>query len=289
MSYVESVSIQTYEALLKKAGLALPSHHIVLGSGFGAALSAMETHGWKEMLRIPFPQIPGLLAATVPDHAGQYILLKHAASGKLVQAQAGRLHGYEGHQPQKVVLPVIIPRLAGVKNFILTNAAGGLDMKMTSGDAMLIADQVNLTGHNPLQGENPRDHLGKELGPRFPDMGHLYEAKWRDALTAELQAHGVKTHEGIYLGLMGPSFETFAEVKLYASWGMKAVGMSTVWEAIALRHAGARIAGVSLISNLGAGLSPNPLKHEEIVETCRHSAASILESILGAIAAGKIE
>lgn len=289
MSYVEAVSVQTYESLLKNAGLPLPSHHVVLGSGFGAALAAMEKQGWQELLRIPFPRIPGLLAATVPDHAGQYILLKHASSGRLIQVQAGRIHGYEGHQPQKVVLPVIIPRLAGIKNFILTNAAGGLDLQMSSGDAMLISDQVNLTGHNPLLGENPRDHLGQELGPRFPDMGHLFEARWREGLGNELRARGVKTHEGIYLGLMGPSFETFAEVKLYASWGMKAVGMSTVWEAIALRHSGARIAGVSLISNLGAGLSPHPLRHEEIVETCRQSAAAILEGVLGAIVAGKIE
>jgi len=289
MTYVDKKSTEAYLSHLTKAGLEVPSHHLVLGSGFGNALQAMEKFGWKEVLKIPFTEIPGLISATVPDHAGQYVLLNHSTSGRLIQAQAGRLHGYEGLDPRLVVQPVMIPRSAGVAKFILTNAAGGLDTRMSSGDAMIIADHVNMTGKNPLIGENPTWHDGTEVGPRFPDMGHLYEAKWRTAFSDELQKRFVGTHEGVYMGLMGPTFETFAEVKLFAAWGIKAVGMSTVWESIALRHSGARLAGVSLISNLGAGLSNQPLQHEQIVETCRKSASVILESLLSAINQGKIE
>ena len=262
---------------------------MILGSGFGNAIKAMEKFGWKEELRIPFQQIPGLIAATVPDHAGEFVILRNSSSQKLVQLQAGRLHGYEGHDPSMAIRPTLIARYSGINRFILTNAAGGLDMAMQSGDAMVLADQVNLTGKNPLTGPNPKWPDGKEVGPRFPDMGNLFESKWRSALREELQKRAVNTHEGIYLGLLGPTFETFAEVKLYAQWGMKAVGMSTVWESIALRHSGARVAGISLISNLGAGLTNQTLHHEDIIETCRKSASVILESILSAINQGKIE
>lgn len=289
MSVLTNESISTYQRKIQSIGLGIPSHHIVLGSGFGSAIAGLSALGWTEKLRIGFGEIPGLLTASVPDHAGQYVLLHHSKSGKLIQLQAGRLHGYEGHDPSHVVAPVLVPRIAGVSKFILTNAAGGLDLGMKAGDAMLISDHVNLTGKNPLYGENPRDPSGKELGPRFPDMGHLYENTWRKSFAQSLKLKKVNVHEGTYLGLLGPTFETFAEVKLYAAWGMKAVGMSTVWESIALRHSGARIAGISLISNLGAGLSPTPLKHEEIVEMCRTSASAILESILFSISEGQIE
>lgn len=289
MFYIPENSASAYQKFLTNAGIGIPGHHVVLGSGFGNAIKAMEKFGWKEELRIPFQKIPGLIAATVPDHAGEYVILKNSGSQKVIQLQAGRLHGYEGHDPQVAIRPTLIARYAGINKFILTNAAGGLDTAMSSGDAMLIADHVNLTGKNPLTGHNPKWPDGKEVGPRFPDLGNLYELKWRTAFRDELQKRAVNTHEGTYLGLLGPTFETFAEVKLYAQWGMKAVGMSTVWESIALRHSGARVAGVSLISNLGAGLTNQSLNHEDIVETCRKSASVILESILSAINQGKIE
>src|SRR5262249_32937121 len=152
--------------------------------------------------------------------------------------QMGRLHGYEGHSPRATVQPVMIPRLCGVEKFLLTNAAGGLDPAMQAGDVMLISDQVNMTGNNPLVGKNPRGPDGRELGPRFPDMGDLYRREWRARLRTQLERQKLRVFEGCYLGLLGPTYETHAEVKLFSSWGMKAVGMSTVWEAIALHHSG---------------------------------------------------
>jgi purine-nucleoside phosphorylase len=197
----------------------------------------------------------------------------------------GRIHGYEGHSAKTVVQSVMLPRLCGVKNFILTNAAGGLLKNQVPGGAMIIEDHVNLTGQNPLIGPNPTDFKGAEIGPRFPDMGNCYLPKWREALKIELQKNQVQVTQGTYLGLLGPNFETHAEIKLFASWGMGAVGMSTVWESIALKHSGANLAAISLISNLGAGLTDSPLDHESIVETCRLSAGKILNAILNFIEA----
>lgn len=273
---VQKSSLQSYTQQLQKLGAEVPTAHVVLGSGFGASLDALPASDWANLGEIKFGDVEGLIASTVQDHAGKYRLYRHKPTGKVVQFQMGRLHGYEGHDPRLVVRTVMIPRVAGVKNFLLTNAAGGLDRAMNPGEVMIIEDHVNLTGKNPLIGHNPVGPDGQELGPRFPDMGHCYKPEWRARLQTHLEKHGLKTHKGIYLGLLGPTFETHAEVRLYSAWGMKAVGMSTVWETIALHHSGAQVAGLSLISNLGAGLANVSLDHETILETCRKSAAEIM-------------
>ncbi len=275
---IQKNSVDHYQKALQKIGAATPFVHVVLGSGFGTALEGLSA-SWEHVGDIGFAEVPGLLESTVQDHAGRYRLYKHRDSGRVVQFQMGRLHGYEGHEPRAIVQTVMIPRVAGVQNFLLTNAAGGLDRAMNPGDVMLIEDHVNLTARNPLIGLNPTGPDGKELGPRFPDMGHCYRPEWRARLDTHLQAQGVKVHKGVYLGLLGPTFETHAEVRLYASWGMKAVGMSTVWETIVLHHSGARVAGLSLISNLGAGLSDASLDHNTILETCRGSADRIIKGL----------
>lgn len=259
----------------------LPSAHVVLGSGFGQALDALPAGEWELKGEIGFGEVPGLTASTVPDHAGKYRVYLHKPSGKSVQFQMGRLHGYEGHAPRSIIQTVMIPRLCGIENFLLTNAAGGLDPKMNPGDVMIINDHVNMTGTNPLIGENPKWPDGREIGPRFPDMGNTYDPTWRLHLRTRLEKENLRVHEGVYMGLMGPVFETHAEVRLYAQWGMKAVGMSTVWEAIVLKHSGAKVAGLSLISNLGAGLTDQHLDHFVILETCRKSAAQIIAGVGG--------
>ncbi|MCX7674548.1 MAG: purine-nucleoside phosphorylase [Bdellovibrionaceae bacterium] len=277
-------SIQTYENFLHSVGLnQAPHFHVVLGSGFGEALRFLSATSWQLVGEIPFTALPGLKPSGVQDHKGSYQVYRHVSQGWTIQFQLGRIHGYEGHTPQQVVSPVMLPRQAGVKNFILTNAAGGLLREQQPGGAMVISDHVNLTGLNPLAGDNPVDVWGRPLGPRFPDLGNLYHLSWRQKLKQQLEAQNLNVTEGVYLGLLGPSFETHAEVKLFASWGMGAVGMSTVWEAIALRHSGATLAGVSLISNLGAGLSPQALDHEAIVATCRSSAGQIVKAIVNTI------
>jgi purine-nucleoside phosphorylase len=268
-----------YETQLHLEGISLPDFHIVLGSGFGEALKDLPPH-WIFLKELNFNQIPGFVSSTVADHKGAYHLYRHEKTKQVVQIQLGRIHGYEGYHPKVVTQPVMLPRLCGVKKFILTNAAGGLLKNQNPGGAMIITDHVNLTGQNPLIGHNPTDFQGQDLGPRFPDMGQCYQPQWNQLLKKELLNNQVSVTEGIYLGLLGPSFETHAEVQLFASWGMGAVGMSTVWETIALKHSQAQIAGISLISNLGAGIGNTPLDHETIVETCRLSASSILKSIL---------
>ena len=272
-------SIEKYQQKINALGADLPHVHVVLGSGFGSALDTLDAKTWKFLGEIRFQDIPGLVASSVADHAGAYRLYQHQESGKIAQFQRGRLHGYEGHEPRAVVQTVMIPRLAGIENFLLTNAAGGLDRAMNPGDIMIIEDHVNLTARNPLMGLNPTDPSGKEIGPRFPDMGNCYRPEWRARLLTHLEAQGLRVHKGIYLGLMGPTFETHAEVRLYAAWGMKAVGMSTVWETISLHHSGAKVAGLSLISNLGAGLGAEPLDHHTIVNTGRASSLQTLQGI----------
>jgi inosine/guanosine/xanthosine phosphorylase family protein len=276
---VQKNSLEAYQQALQKLGAQTPAAHVVLGSGFGTSLDALAPETWEKLGDIGFGAVPGLLESSVQDHAGRYRLYKHKPSGKIAQFQMGRLHGYEGHEPRAVVQTVMIPRLAGVENFILTNAAGGLKPAMAPGDVMIIEDHVNLTGRNPLIGHNPKGLDGKDLGPRFPDMGNCYRPEWRARLQHHLEQQNVRTHKGVYLGVLGPTFETHAEVRLYANWGMGSVGMSTVWETIVLHHSGAKVAGLSLISNLGAGLSDLQLDHETILETCRTSAAQVMQGI----------
>lgn len=267
-------SLRVYQKFLAAHSLAVPSQHIVLGSGFGAALGSFSG---ELVAELPFGDLPDLHRSTVQDHAGCFRFYRK--NGKVISFQMGRLHGYEGLDPAAVVRPVMIPRQAGVKEFLLTNASGGLAPSFLPGDVMLISDHVNLTGKNPLVGPNPSDVAGTALGPRFPDMGGLYDAGWRARLAKACRAQGLNVHEGIYLGVLGPSFETPAEVRLFSSWGLHAVGMSTVWEAIALRHSGATVAGLSLISNFGAGMGSGTLDHSTILETSRASAARIIAAL----------
>lgn len=268
-------SLAAFQDFLSSKKIPIPHTHVVLGSGFGTAL---DHFNWELVGDLPFSQIPELPVSTVQDHAGKYRFYRHPKKNISISFQMGRLHGYEGHEPKDVVKPVMLPRFCGVKNFLLTNASGGLSPAFRPGDVLMIRDQVNMTGKNPLIGPNPQ-FQGKELGPRFPDMCGLYDREWREQLGANCKKEGLAVHEGTYMGLLGPSFETPAEVQLFSSWGMHAVGMSTVWEAIALRHSGAKLGGLSLISNLGAGMTDQKLDHNVILETCRASAAKIIGAI----------
>lgn len=274
---IQQSSLNLFKQKLTDSGAPLPSAHVVLGSGFGSALTGLSAGSWKMAAEISFAEVPGLSPSSVMDHAGAYRVYVHEKSKKSVLFQMGRIHGYEGHSPQAVVQTVMLSRFLGCENYILTNAAGGLDKQMTPGEVMVISDQINFTGMNPLYGPNPKRPDGQEVGPRFPDMGNAYDDKWRASLKKILNREKFKFHEGVYLGLLGPSFESHAEVRLFASWGAKSVGMSTVWETIALKHSGARVAGLSMISNLGAGLAEQSLNHEDIIKTCRSSAAQIIK------------
>lgn len=234
-----------------------PKVGIVLGSGLGSALDAMKVE-----VAIPYAEIPGFLPSTVAGHAGR--LLVGALAGVEVVVMQGRIHLYEGHAPHDVVLPTRVLIALGAKKLVITNAAGGANAALLPGDLMLITDHLNLTGKSPLTGPNEA-----ALGPRFPDMSEAYDRSFRALAEAKANARGWQLREGVYAGLLGPSYETPAEIRMLQRLGADAVGMSTVLEVIAARHMGARVLGISCISNKGAGLSAHPLSHDEVETTAR--------------------
>lgn len=263
--------------------IAVPNVHIVLGSGFGSALKELESRNALENYtfkgEIPFKDVPGFTQTTVEGHLGVYRYYENKKTKQSVTFQVGRLHGYEGYSPTKVVQTVMQPFFAGTKNFVLTNAAGALSKNYSVGSVMVIEDHINMTGTNPLVGPNPKNENGKPIGPRFLDMMYAYDLEYTKLLKASLKDQKLELHQGVYLGLLGPVFETPAEIKLYARWGIDAVGMSTVWEAISLRHAGAKLCGLSLISNLGCGLEDKPIDHEDVLHQAQKSAPMIVKGL----------
>ncbi len=266
----------------RELGISAPRIHFVLGSALASAFEEIEVErsGFRRVGELFFSEIPGLQGATAPGHSGIFKYLRHEHSGQGITFQVGRLHGYEGLTARQVAQPVMVSRLAGARQFILTNAAGSLDPSFEVGSVMVLRDHVNLTGQNPLVGPNLTDEKGCALGPRFPDMSQVYGVPLSKALSTSMKDCGLKVNEGTYLGLLGPSFETPAEIALFSKWGLHAVGMSTVWEAIALQHSGAEIAGLSLISNQGCGLGGRiPLSHDEILVQSQRSAQKIIQGL----------
>ena len=233
-----------------------PEVAVVLGSGLGEFAETVT-----EKTVIPFEKIPHFKKARVVGHAGRLVLGKIA--GKPIVVMQGRYHFYEGHDIADVVFPVRVLCGLGIKKLLLTNAAGGInDRLLAPGDLMILRDHINLMGINPLRGEND-----DRLGPRFPDMSHVYDEKLIEIIAAGMQELGMAVKKGVYVGLSGPSYETPAEIRMLAVLGADAVGMSTVPEAIAARHRGVAVAGISCVSNLAAGISKTPLSHKEVTET----------------------
>ncbi|MER3418839.1 MAG: purine-nucleoside phosphorylase, partial [Chloroflexota bacterium] len=214
--------------------------------------------GLDEPVAIPFAELPGWPPATAPGHAGR-MLLGHLEGVPVVLLQ-GRFHLYEGYDAGLVVQPVLLMGRLGARVVVLTNAAGGVNPAFGPGTLMVIADHLNLTGRNPLVGPN-----AEALGPRFPDLTEAWSRRRRAALHAAGKAEGVPLVEGVYAGLLGPTYETPAEVRMLRTLGADAVGMSTVLEAIAARWAGLEVCGVSLVTNAAAGLTGAPLSHAEVL------------------------
>jgi purine-nucleoside phosphorylase len=222
---------------------------IVLGSGlqdFAKQVVDAEV--------VPYAEIPGWPVPLVEGHGAA--LVCGTVGGTAVACLAGRVHLYEGWRPADVVRAVRTLRVCGVPNFLLTNAAGGISDDLSAGDVMMLVDHLNLTGSSPLIGPH-----AAAFGPRFPDQSRVYSPRLR----ASLQQAGARLRPGVYAGLLGPSYETPAEVRMLKSLGADAVGMSTVHEAIALNAMGAEVAGLSLITNLAAGITDHPLSHGEVV------------------------
>ena len=248
----------------------VPRVGVVLGSGLGGVADEIE-----DATSIPFSELPGVPAARVPGHDGRLVLGRWA--GAAIAALRGRIHLYEGHAPEAVVLPVRALVALGARTIVLTNASGGLRPQMAPGDLGLVVDHMNLTGQNPLVG--PNDDL---LGTRFPDMTAAWDPELARVGEEVAARAGIRTHRVVYAQVLGPSYETPAEVRALASIGADVVGMSTAIEAIAARHMGARLAGISCITNLAAGLAGEPLAHADVQEVADQAAKS-LRTVLRAI------
>jgi purine-nucleoside phosphorylase len=252
----------------------VPDLAIVLGSGLGALA---DSHEARAGLSIPFTDLPGFPAPTVAGHGGRVVFCEF--EGRKVLLQAGRFHFYEGHPMSLVVAPMRLYGRLGVGSVLLTNAAGALNQAFEVGDLMALTDHINLFGTNPLIGPNV------EPGPRFPDMTAVYDPALRTLLQACAQGLGQTLREGVYLGLTGPSYETPAEIRAFRALGADAVGMSTVPEAIVARHEGLRVAGISCLCNMAAGILPQALTHREVLEAGA-AAAGRFESLVRAFVRG---
>ena len=264
-------NMSVFQKHYKRAGIAPPELHFVLGSGFSGFIDKIREGGlseswlqnWEERPCLTF-QEAGLPAPSAASHKGEYCYFAHKKSRRAIAMQRGRLHGYEGHSPREAVQTVIQPFLSGTKTFVLTNMAGGLKKKLRPGSVIALKDHVNQTGESPLRGKIPRGADGSPLGARFPDMSAVYDKDMRESLSGELASLGLNVSEGVYVGLPGPELETPAQIEWLNRSGrglFSAVGMSTVWEAIALKQAGAALSGFSLISNPAAGIDP---RHKEL-------------------------
>ena len=250
-----------------------PKVALVLGSGLGDFADRLTIDA-----KIQYGEIPHFPVSTVAGHAGCFLLGKVGDCPVLIMK--GRVHYYEGYPISDVILPTRLMGLLGAKTLFLTNAAGGLNPMFNAGDFMLIADQISSFFPSPLIGENI-----DELGPRFPDMTDLYSARLRDVIKSCARSLDIPLREGVYMQLTGPAYETPTEVRMYRQLGADAVGMSTACEAIAARHMGLSICGISCITNMGAGMSGRPLSHEEVKEAGDKAAPLFKKLVTASIAA----
>ena len=263
-----SLRLDALETRVRSESDLQPRLAMVLGSGLGSLADEIE-----DPVAIKFEDMPGWPAPSVPGHSGRLLLGR--LRGVPVACLRGRLHMYEGLSERLVVEPALLMGRLGAPILLLTNASGGLNPAFGAGTLMVMSDHINLTGRNPLMGLND-----DAMGPRFPDMSHVWDPELRDAIHAAGRAEDVELREGVYLGLTGPTYETPAEVRMMRGLGADAVGMSTVMEAMAAHWAGLRVCGVSLVSNAGAGLSPDPLTHDEVIEAA-DAAGPRLARVLG--------
>ena len=242
-----------------------PRIGVILGSGLGSFANDFE-----EPITIPYQEIPGFGRSTAVGHVGQLVI------GKIEQvpllAMQGRLHYYEGYSFEEVTFPLRTFKLLGLRTIILTNAAGGINVEFTPGTLMVITDHLNLMGGNPLRGPNE-----ERFGPRFPDMSAVYSAALQEIAMEEAREMSLDIRRGVYAALAGPSYETPAEIHLMRSFQADAVGMSTVPEAIVAKHMDMEVLGISCITNLAAGVTDEPISHEDVIAIGNQVSATFTE------------
>ena len=249
----------------------LPDTAVVLGSGLGDFAERLV-----DAVATPYGDLPHWPASTVIGHSGRLVIGN--IGKRRVAALAGRAHFYEGHDLATVVFAVRVMARLGVKQTILTNAAGGINTGFAQGALMIIDDHLNMLGSNPLVGPND-----DRFGVRFPDMSEVYSRRLRAIADEASRVRGVAVSHGIYVAVHGPSYETPAEIRAFRALGADAVGMSTVPEAIAARHMGMEVLGISCITNMAAGVLPQPLVHDEVMETARRVRGSFISLLEGII------
>ena len=259
---------QSAEVVRSRCG-ALPETAIVLGSGLGDFAGTLV-----DAVTMPYADLPYWPASRVVGHDGRLVV--GSVGHRRVAALSGRAHFYEGHDLATVVFATRVMGRLGVKQIILTNAAGGINTGFAQGALMIIDDHINMLGSNPLVGPND-----ERFGVRFPDMSEVYSRRLRTIADEAARARGVAVTHGIYIAVHGPSYETPAEIRAFRALGADAVGMSTVPEAIVARHMGMEVLGISCITNMAAGVLPQPLVHEEVMETARRVRGSFISLVEG--------
>ncbi len=263
--------VESCEFIKKKIDI-IPEAGIILGSGLGDFAEEID-----KSIVIPYDDIPHFKKVKVKGHAGN--LVTGMVSGKAVAVLQGRYHFYEGHDIRDVVFPVRVLCSLGIKDLIITNAAGGINGAFVPGDLMVITDHINMMGVNPLKGDND-----ERLGPRFPDMSSIYDKSQSEKVISTARSLSISVKSGVYAGLMGPSYETPSEIKMLRTVGADSVGMSTVPEAIAAKHMGMRVIGISCITNFAAGITEHPLDHKEVTETAdrvKEDFINLLTRVIG--------
>jgi len=258
-------------ALAVRLGDLRPGIAIVLGSGLGPLAERV-----RDAIRIPYAEIPGFHVPTVEGHKGELVV--GSLAGRMVVVQSGRFHMYEGHSADEAALPVRVFASLGVRALVVTNAAGGINRGFAPGTVMLIRDHLNLTGRTPLEGPALP---GEE---RFPDMSAAYDAKLRTVAREVARKEGLEVAEGVYAGLVGPSYETPAEVDYLEKIGADAVGMSTVMEVIAARARRLKVFGISTVTNLAAGRVVGTLSHQEVMDVAAHVGDKVARLVEGVVA-----
>ncbi|WNQ14273.1 purine-nucleoside phosphorylase [Paenibacillus aurantius] len=248
-----------------------PAVGLILGSGLGVLADLLEG-----AVSIPYGEIPHFPVPTVEGHAGELVFGRVA--GTPVVMMKGRFHLYEGHAEETVSFPVRVMQSLGIRTLVVTNAAGGVNEEYRVGDIMLLRDHINFMFRSPLIGPNPA-----ELGVRFPDMSEAYSARLRQVAKAAAKNQGLQLREGVYLAVTGPNYETPAEIRMMRRLGADAVGMSTVPEVLAARHAGLEVIGFSCITNAASGIGEGPLSHEEVMEAAEQAKQTFLDLVMALI------
>jgi purine-nucleoside phosphorylase len=276
---IYSLADSAAQLILKRTSLR-PQIALVLGSGLGGFADSLT-----DTVRVPYADIPAFPRSTAIGHAGQMVIGQVSGNvGEVsVAAMQGRVHLYERYSPQEVTFPIRVFGRMGIRAVILTNAAGGISLSYSQGALVVIRDHINLQGANPLVGPND-----DRFGVRFPDMTNAYEKEYRRIAREEAAKLGIPQHEGVYAGLLGPSYETPAEIEYLRRMGADLVGMSTVAEVIAARHMGIKVLAISCVTNMAAGILDQPLSHAEVLETgerVKTTFEALLRAVLPRISA----